>query len=138
MNIQLATVDNLLLYALAQDPAPVEHDLIDQAKAGGPKQTPSEVQAAMQLIPGADKADCFVTCNIVRMAQMVSAVAPVPMPAMNVPTQSNIAMASHMGDGKMTVNVAVPKQHVQEIMGLVMQIQMQKMQQDNSAGGQEG
>ncbi len=137
LNIRLATVDNLLLYAFAQDSASMVHELIDQAKAGGPKQVPSEVQAAMQLIPGADKADFFVSCNVLRMAQMMNAMTPMQIPP-SMPTQGNLAVAGNVGDGKMTVNVAVPKQHVMEVMGLVMQMQMQQMQQKqpSDTGGQ--
>jgi len=124
-NVQMAAVDGMLVYALAQEPGAAVRKLIDQVKAGGSSQAPSEVQTAMQLIPGAEKADFFTTFNVLRMLQMVAAIAPVPIPTTNVPTQSSMAIASNAGDGKMTIQLAVPKQHVLEIMGMVMQMQQQ-------------
>jgi len=87
------------------------------------------MQTAMQLIPGAEKADFFITYSILRLMPMVSAFAPIPIPQMNMPSQSAIAFAGNVGDGKMTVDLAVPKQQVMEVMGFVMQMQMQQMQQ---------
>lgn len=129
MNVQVATADNLLVYALAQDPAPMVHELIDRVKGSGPGQAPSDMQTAMQLIPGADQADFFVTYSIIRIMQMATAFLPIPMPQMNMPSQSAVAIAGNVGDGKMRLDVAVPKQQVMEVMGLVMQMQMQQMQQ---------
>jgi hypothetical protein len=84
------------------------------------------------MIPGADKADFFMTLNVVRLMKLASTFAPMPMPQMdNIPTQGNIAMTSNTGNGKMTVDLAVPKQHVQEVMAVVMMMQQQQMQQQN-------
>jgi len=127
-NVHLATVDDKLVYALAPEPGAAVRKLIDQVKAGA-GQAPSEVQTAMQLIPGSDKADFFTTVNVLRIIQMASAFAPVPLPAGNMPSQSNLALAGGTADGKMTIELAVPKQHVVEIMGVVMQMQQQGMQQ---------
>jgi hypothetical protein len=124
---RLAVVDDTLVYAIAQNPTPVIHELIDQVKAGGSGLTPSEVHSAMQLIPGAEKADFFATYNYLRLLQMVTAMMPMPMPSTPLPTQSNIAMAADSADGTLTVEVAVPKQHAQEVMMAFMQMQQQKM-----------
>ncbi|UCD49281.1 MAG: hypothetical protein JSW27_17330 [Phycisphaerales bacterium] len=129
LNVQLATLDGMLVYALSPDAGAAVRKLIDQVKAGGAGQAPSEVQTAMQLIPGADKADFFTTLNVLRIIQMVSAIAPIPIPATGMPSQSNLAIAGGTADGKMTIELAVPKQHVQEIMAVVMQMQQQGMQQ---------
>jgi hypothetical protein len=129
LNFGMAAVGDLLVVAAAPQPGPAVRKLIDQVKAGGPTQTPTEVQAAMALIPGANKADFFATLNVLRLMQMATAASPMPMPQMQVNSQSNVAMMGSFGDGKMTLELAVPKQHVQEIMGIVMQMQMQQMQQ---------
>lgn len=132
LDIQLATVNNELVYALGSDAQSDVHKLIDEVKGGGPKQIPSEVQTAMAMIPGADKADFFMTLNVVRLMKLASTFAPMPMPQMdNIPTQGNIAMTSNTGSGKMTIDLAVPKQHVQEVMAVVMMMQQQQMQQQN-------
>lgn len=127
-NIQMATVDGKLVYALSPEPGAAVRKLIDQVESGSPGQAPSEVQSAMALIPGSDKAGFFATFNVLRMLQMISAFAPIPIPATNISTQSNLAIDGNTGDGKLTIQLAVPKQHVLEIMGLVMQMQMQQQQ----------
>ena len=127
-NVQMAAVDGKLVYALSPEPGAAVRKLIDQVKAGDAGQAPGEVQTAMTLIPGAEKAGFFTTFNALRMLQMVSAFAPIPIPASNISSQSNMAIAGDTGDGKLTIQLAVPKQHVLEIMGLVMQMQMQQQQ----------
>ncbi|MHC4518756.1 MAG: hypothetical protein ACYTAS_09230, partial [Planctomycetota bacterium] len=129
LNISLAVANDHLIYVLAQDPGPAIKKLIDRVKAGGPQQTPTEVQAAMSLIPGADKADFFLTINVLRFFQMIGSIVPIPIPQVQINTQSNLAMVGNVGNGKMTMELAVPKQHVQEIMGVVMQVQQQMQPQ---------
>ncbi len=129
LNIKMATVNEQLVYALGQNAEAEVKKLIDQVKAGGPKQVPGEVQSAMAMIPGSEQADFFMTLNVLRIMKLVGKFAPMPVPQTDIPTQSSIAMAADAADGKMTVDLAVPKQHVQEIMGFVMQ--MQQMQGDD-------
>jgi hypothetical protein len=128
LNIHLAATNGLLVYALAQEPGTAVRALIDKAKGGG-GQTSGELQSAMKLIPEAEKADLFMTLNALRLMQFVGAIAPMPLPIPEgeLATQSNIAMATRAADGKMTFELAVPKQHVLEIMGVVMQMQQQGM-----------
>jgi len=127
-NVNMAVVDNLLVYALAKDEGVAVREMIDKVKAGGATQAPAEVESAMGLIPGADKADFLVTINALRMMGMAAAIAPIPLPQSQVPSRSNMALAGTVGDGKLKIELALPKQHVQEIMGLVMQMQMQGAQ----------
>jgi hypothetical protein len=127
-NLRLAVANNLLLYTLSADPQKEIHALIDQAKSGATGQVVSEVQAAMQLIPDAQKADFFGTYNYLRAIQMAMAFMPMPMPPADVPTQSSAAFAGNIGNGRLLMNVAVPKQHVLELMAVVMKMQQQKMQ----------
>jgi hypothetical protein len=103
--------------------------LIDQAKAGGPKPIPSEVKAAMALLPGGEKADFVVTYNFVRLFGMMAAIMPVPMPQLDIPSKSNIALAGHVGGGSMTIDVAVPKEHLTEIVGVFQTMAQQGMMQ---------
>ncbi|MGE5295727.1 MAG: hypothetical protein ACM3VT_12940 [Solirubrobacterales bacterium] len=138
MNIRVAMVNNLILYAAAADPASAIHALIDQVKSPAANaQVPSEVQAATKLLPGSEKADFFVTYNILRQIQMISAVAPVPIPQIEAKSQSNIALAGNIADGKLGIQLAIPKQQVQELMGAFMQMQQQRMQQQQQGGDEE-
>jgi hypothetical protein len=125
---RLALLDGVCVQAVGGDADKAIRALIDQVKASGPKQVPSEVQNAMQLIPGAEKADFFATYNYLRLLQMVTAMMPMPIPTTPMPTQSNVAMAGTVGDNSLKVEVAVPKQHVLEVMTVFMQMQQQKMQ----------
>lgn len=139
-NVQLAVTDGLLVYALAQDPGPQVHALIDQIKGSGPGQVPGQMRTAMQLIPGSEKADFFMTYNLLRAAQLVTALSPTPLPISLPPTagqsQTGIAIAGNVSDGKIALDVAVPQQQVAEVMQLVMQMQMQQMQQSMEGGGE--
>lgn len=127
-DLRLAVVDNLLLYGLSNEPTKMINKLIDQAKAGGPGQVPSEAQAAMQLLGDVKQADFFGTFNLLRLVQMAVAFLPMPLPQMDLPTQSNVAIAGDIGAGKLQVRIAVPKQHVLEAMMAIMKMQQQKMQ----------
>jgi hypothetical protein len=129
MEGRLAIVNNLLVYAIAKDPGTLVRKLIDQAKGGGTQAVPSEVQTAMQLIPGSEKDCFFATYNYLRAIQMVTAFLPIPMPQTPVQSQSNIAVAGKAAGGRLNIDLAVPKQHVMEIISVFMQMQQQKMQE---------
>ncbi len=138
MNIRMAVVNNLVVYTLAGDPSAAIKALIDQVKSStSTAATPSEIQAATQLIPGSEKADFFLTYNILRLVQMASAMAPMPFPAPVAKSQSNLAIAGGAANGKMSVQIAIPKQHLQELMGAFMQMQQQGMQQPQQGGDEE-
>lgn len=125
---RLAVVNNLLVYAIASDSGTLVRKLIDQAKGDSTQPAPSEVQAAMQLIPGAEKACFFVTYNYLRVLQMVTAIMPMPIPQTPVQSQSNIAIAGKAAGGSLGVELALPKQHLMEIMTIFMQMQQQRPQ----------
>jgi hypothetical protein len=132
LNLRLAVVNNLLLYTLSADPQKDIHALIDQAKAGGPGQIPSEVQTALQLVPDARKAAVFGTYNLVRAMQMGLSFVPMPtaMPQIEeVTSQSNIAFAANVGGDRLLATVAIPKQQVLEVVGIHARLQQQKMQE---------
>ena len=42
---------------------------------------------------------------------------------MDIQSKSNIVIAGKADNGKMTVNIAIPKQHIMEIMSVVMAMQ---------------
>jgi hypothetical protein len=130
MNIRMAVVNNLLVYTLAADSSAAVKGLIDQVKSPATTAAaPSEIQAATQLIPGSEKADLIMTYNILRLIQMASAMSPMPFPAPAAKSQSNIAIAGNAANGKLAIQIALPKQHLQELMGAFMQMQQQRTQQ---------
>lgn len=128
IDIRLAVVNNLLVYAIGSDPTAGVHKLIDQAK-GGAQTVPSEVQTAMQLIPGSEKGNFFATYNYLRAFPMITAIMPVPLPQISAQSQSDIALAGKMTGGNLNVDMALPKQHLIEIVSAFMQLQQQMQQQ---------
>jgi hypothetical protein len=122
VDLRLAVVNDLMLYTLSPEPDKAIHALIDHAKAATPGQVPSEVQAALQLLPDAKSADLFGTYNFLRLMQMAMAMMPMPLPPTDIATQSDVAFSGRIGGGKLQVGVAVPKQHVLEVMTTMMKM----------------
>jgi hypothetical protein len=115
--------DGLFVCAVSGDVNSTIRELIDQVKADGPKQIGAETKAALSLLPQANKADFFVTFNILRLIKMATSMVPIPIPPMDIQTKSNIVIAGSAADSKMVVNIAVPKQHLTEIMTAFMTMQ---------------
>jgi len=121
-------VDGLLVGAFSGDVDTTMHQSIDQVKSDSPKQIGSEMKAALELLPGANKADFVVTLNILRLIKMATSMVPIPIPPMDIQTKSNIVIAGSAADSRMVVNIAVPKQHLTEIMSAFMSMQQQNQQ----------
>jgi len=123
-----ATVDGLWVCAAGGDSDSAIRKLIDQIKAGEPRQMAGEVKAALALLPAAGKADFLATYNVLRLLKMVWAFMPMAaaMPQMDIPTKSNMVFAGSVGGGKMTIDVALPKEHLMEIMGVFQKMQQQQ------------
>lgn len=123
-------INGLFACAVCGDVNASIRELIDEIKADSPKQIGSEMKNALALLPGADKADFILTFNVLRFFKMVTSMVPLPIPPLDAPTKSNIVIAGKADDGKMTVNVAVPKMHLTEIMAAVMAMQQKAAQQN--------
>jgi hypothetical protein len=123
-------VDGLWVCTIGGNANSAIRELIDQVKAGGPKQIGDEMKTALTLLPEADKADFVLTYNFLRLFKMVGAFSPMPMPMlqMDIPTKSNFVFAGKAGNGKMVVDIALPKEHLTEIMTVFITMQQQKMQ----------
>ena len=114
------------------------HELIDKIQSGTATQVTPEIKTAMSLVPDAQKADFFVTMNFLRIFKlginMASSVTPLPIPPIDdSQTTSNLVIDGKASDGKMTVHVALPKEHLQEIMRAVMTIEQKMIQTQPSA-----
>jgi len=51
---------------------------------------------------------------------------PTPFPNMDISTKSNIVFAGKVGKGKMTFEIAMPKEHLMEMIGMFQQMQPQR------------
>jgi general secretion pathway protein G len=134
-----AIVDGLWVSAIGSDLDSAIHKLIDEVKAGGPKQMSAEMKAALTLLPEAGRADIMGTYNFLRLFKMVGAMAggfmPVPMPMlqMDIPTRSNIVFAVKAGNNRMTMKIALPKEHLIEIIGAFQPLLGQSREQGKRA-----
>jgi hypothetical protein len=61
---------------------------------------------------------------------MMSAMSPMPIPQMDIQSQSNIVIGGKAEDSKLVIDIAIPKQHVTEMMTTFMMMQQQSMQQN--------
>ena len=91
-------------------------EMIDKAGSGSQKQTPSEINAAMDLLETKD-VDLICTVNYLRLlGALMGAIMPIPMPI--PPSSSNLVIAGNIDGGKATVQVILPKAHLLEIANL--------------------
>jgi len=137
LNGRMAVVNNLFLSTVSADSDKDIRVLIDQAKSGSPGQVPSEVQAAMQLIPEAKNASLFGTYNYAGALQMALPFLPIPLPKpqAQVSTDSAIAFAGTIGNGRLLTTIAVPKQQVQAVVKMFMSMKEQ-MEPSGQPGAQ--
>ncbi|MHC4111897.1 MAG: redoxin family protein, partial [Planctomycetota bacterium] len=116
-----AIVEGLWVCNIGGDVDSAIRKLIDEVKASGPKQMGAEMKAALTLLPEAGTADFMGTYNFLRLFKMVGAMAgafiptPIPFAQMDIPTKSNIVFAGKAGNNRMTVEIALPKEHLTEI-----------------------
>jgi len=108
------------VYTLGSDADKTVRELIDQVRAGGPKKINAEIKAAMDAIPNSKQADTVGTINYARAIKMALGFMPFPadvdMSQIKVQSSSNIAFAGRTTDeGKLAVNIVMPKKHLQEI-----------------------
>ena len=122
-------VNGLFACAVSGDVNTTIRELIDQVKTDSPKQIGSEMKAALSFLPEANKADFVVTFNALRLFNFATSMIPMPIPPMDVQTKSNIVIAGRAADGRMVVNMALPKQHLIEIVSAVMTMMQQKASQ---------
>jgi len=101
--------------------------LSDMLKAKEPKQMGAEIKPILALLPEADKADYVGTYNLMGLFKLATAMAPMPMPQMDMPTKSSIVFAGKVGKGMMTVDIALPKEHLAEIAAAATMMQQQMM-----------
>ncbi|OHB60389.1 MAG: hypothetical protein A2167_07200 [Planctomycetes bacterium RBG_13_46_10] len=129
-----AVADGLWICAVSSDPNSAIRELIDEVKAGGPKQLADEMKAAMTLLPQSDRAEFVGTFNFLQYFGIITAFMPIPIPKMDIPTKSNIAFTGKAGNGKMSLEVALPKEHLMEISSFFQK--MHQQQQEMMKAGQ--
>jgi hypothetical protein len=122
-----ATVDRLWVSVLSCDcydakPESI-HKLIDEVLAGPAEKMSSEVQAAVGMLAQATESDFVGTFNFVRYLKMLASVmegrtppsGAISLPQIDIETGSNLAFAGTADGGKITLEIALPKEHLMEI-----------------------
>ncbi len=123
-----ANVNGLFVCRISNDPNAV-CKLIDQVKAGPPAQACSEMQKAMAVIPDAGSKDAIVTYNYLRLMKMMQGFTPMPFTMPDVPSKSNLVFAAKIDNGSLTIDFALTKEHLSEMMMAFQMIMQQQMQQ---------
>ncbi len=124
-----AITDKLCAVAVGIDVDTQIRKTIDEIKSGTLPKMSNEMKASRALIPDADKADFVLTYNYVRILNMVSTIAQSmgeDAPDINVPTSSHISIAGWGGENRGRFDMALPKQHVQEIVAAFTALQQHK------------
>jgi hypothetical protein len=119
LDYRLAFVDNYCIYTIGENADKGIRELIDQVKSGGPKEIGSEMKAALDMIPESKEAEAVGTFNYVRILNMLPKMMfgsdGADLSTLNVQTKSNVAFASGIDDGKIIMQMAMPKMHLLEI-----------------------
>jgi len=129
-----AFVNNNCVYTIGDDADAMIRELIDQVKAGGPKKIGAEMKAAMDAIPGSEQGDVVGTFNYVCALNMVTRFMVEDADSQDqVQSQGGIAFAGRATeDGKMKLQMVLPKKHLQEIQSAFMKFipLMEKQQRE--------
>lgn len=129
-----AFVNGKCVYTIGGDSKKMIHELIDQVKAGGPKNIGAEMKAAMDSIADSEQADAVGTFNYVRALNIATSfIAGSAETPSQVSTQSGIAFACRtIEDGKVKLQMVMPKKHLQEIQSAFKTLipQMEKQQKE--------
>jgi hypothetical protein len=129
-----AFVNNNCVYTIGGDADKMIRELIDQVKAGGPKKIGAEMKAAMDSIPDSKQADVVGTFNYVRAINMAMSFMIEGADSKDqVQSQSSIAFAGRTTEnGKMKLQMVLPKKHLQEIQSAFMKFipLMEKQQKE--------
>jgi hypothetical protein len=123
-----AIVNGLCIYTIGADNNGRLKKLIDQVKAGRATQVCSEVKDAMAMLPGSEKANFVGTFNYLRCFNILPAIMPM-IPKMNLQSKSNLMFAGRFDNGSMTIDLAIPKTHLMELVQAVMLLQQNMMGQ---------
>ena len=126
-----AIVNNIWVCRISSDSNAI-YKLIDQAKTGVPAQPCPEMQKAIEYIPDAGSKDAIFTYNYLRVIKMMQALAPADMPFKlpDVPTKGNLVFAAKVDNGSIAVDMALPKEHLSEMMTAFQMMMQQQMQQN--------
>lgn len=103
--------------------------------AKDPKEIGPQLKSITALIPKADKADFVGTYNLMNLFKMAVAFSLMPTAQIDIPTKSHISFAGKVGKGALSVDLALPKEHLAEIAAAAMMMQQQMQPQMGTSAG---
>ncbi len=117
--------------------SPALRQIAEKLGAKEPGLMGPEFSAVSTLLPSAGQADFAGTFNLMKLLALAAALAPIPVPVpdANVPVSSSIAYAIAADAGKMRVDVAVPKEHINEIAAALKEVKIEIKPGEMMAGG---
>ncbi len=126
---RFSATDELMLMTVGPDVDDSIRQLIDQAQAlPGDAGPPPEFQAIMDLVPEAEQAGFVLSYNYIRILSAMPALVP-GIPAVPAQSQSNFVFAGRAQDGRGTLDMILPKQHLMEMVQYFVALQMQAQQE---------
>jgi hypothetical protein len=129
---RVAVSDQLAFITIGADADANVKKLVDQAKAA-PGQPGTEIKSAIALLPEAKDMDVVLTLNYIRLlGGILPAVMPAPAPQPSFQTKSDLVFAEGADKGRCTLQLALPKEHLMEIVQAITQMTMQQQQQKQS------
>ncbi len=150
----LAITDKALLLAMGPNALTDLKALMDRFQSGRTPAVPADIQTAQKYLENTDTADMLMTLDVIELmkglAQMMQTMKEA-MPAqpqkgpdlgkmlegISMESQSAMALATRVENGRVKLQYALPKQHLTEIAGVAMQIRMKAMQQRQLPQAQE-
>ena len=109
-----AIVNGLCVGSVSADASEVIKELIDLTKSGKTYQMPPEVETALEMLPNPQSADFVGTLNYIRLLDMALSMQPFASD-WEFSTQTHVAFAGAADNGRLNVDIAVPKEHILEI-----------------------
>ena len=128
-----AIVNGFFACTIGTDADVTIHELIDKIQSSQPKQVCDEIKSAISILPEIKKSDLFMTINVLRLYNMITSMIdsnmiPISLPQLKDTGTSNIIISGKTNNEKMTIDMALPKQHLLEIMNAVLSMQQQMIQ----------
>jgi hypothetical protein len=140
INYRWAFTDGLYLYSIGENCQQEIRDLIDKTKDGIDNQPDPEITAAMQLLTEPQECDFFGTFNYVRILNMARMFMPseisAPLTDVEFSSKSNIAFGGKVGTRQLTLEIALPKEHLLEITAAADEMNKAIIQQHKQAAAE--
>jgi tetratricopeptide (TPR) repeat protein len=97
------------------------NELAQKFNAQKPEQMAIENDTIFVFLPKAKQADFVGKYNLINLFNPFSPLGPVPMAEIGLPVESSLAFTANAADGRLTVNVALPREHLIDVFSAMQQ-----------------